>query len=192
MAAEAGRYGEGMIVQMSTRLVLARSLRSPRLRRQPSSSRGCGGDSTDAAATTDTVATTTAPEPVTTTATTTAPEPTTTTDGPTTITIVVKNAAPDGGIKRATVAKGDNVVLVVHSDVADEIHLHGYNLSTDVAAGGVATHPLRRHRARPVRGRARAARRADRRPHRHAVGRSAPRNVDPPTFRFRQQVVGEA
>jgi hypothetical protein len=106
---------------------------------------GCGDDSTDAVATTDTVATTTAPEPVTTTAvtttapepTTTAPEPATTTSGPTTITIVVKNAVPDGGIKRAIVDKGDSVVLVVRSDVADEVHLHGYNLSTDVPAGGV-------------------------------------------------------
>ena len=79
-------------------------------------------------ATTDTVATTTAPEPVTTTGTTTAPGTTTTADGTTTITIVVKNAAPDGGIKHATVAKGDTVVSVVHSDVDDEVHLHGYNL----------------------------------------------------------------
>ena len=97
---------------------------------------GCGGDSTDAAATTDTVATNTAPEAEPTTATTTAPA-TTTTASAKTITIVVENAAPKGGIKRATVAKGDKVVLVVRSDVADEIHLHGYNLSTDVAAGGV-------------------------------------------------------
>lgn|SRR5689334_3158340 len=96
---------------------------------------GCGGDSTDAAGTTQTV-TTTVPEPVTTTATTTAPE-TTTPAGAKTITIVVENAAPAGGIKRATVAKGDSVVLVVRSDVADEVHLHGYNLSTDVPAGGV-------------------------------------------------------
>ena len=103
---------------------------------------GCGGDSTDAAPTTETIATTTAPEPVTTTATTTtttAPEPTTTPDGAKTITIVVKNAAPEGGIKRATVKKGDSVNLVIHSDVEDEVHLHGYNFSADVAAGGVAT-----------------------------------------------------
>ena len=96
---------------------------------------GCGGDSTDAAATTDTVATT-FPEAATIITAPTAPA-TTTTAGPKTITIVVENAAPKGGIKRATLAKGDEVVLVVHSDVADEIHLHGYNLSTDVAAGGV-------------------------------------------------------
>ena len=139
---------------------------------------GCGGDSTDAAATTDTVATTTAPEPVTTDhATTTAPEPATTTAGTKTITIVVENAAPVGGIKRATVAKGDNVVLVVHSDVDDEVHLHGYNLATDVAAGGVGRSDFVADRPGPVRGRARAARRPDRRPHRHAVARgTAPRN----------------
>jgi hypothetical protein len=98
---------------------------------------GCGSDSPDAVAATDTVATT-APEPATTTGTTTAPGTTTTADGTTTITIVVKNAAPDGGIEHATVAKGDTVSLVVHSDVEDEVHLHGYNLAADVAAGGVA------------------------------------------------------
>ena len=100
---------------------------------------GCAGDSTDAAPTTERVATTTAPDPVTTTATTTAPEPATTPDGAKTITIVVKNAAPEGGIKRATVKKGDSVNLVIHSDVEDEVHLHGYNFSADVAAGGTAT-----------------------------------------------------
>ena len=121
-----------MIVQVSTRLRTRRFVAVATLATAALLVAGCGGDSTDAVATTDTVATTTRPEA----ATTTAPA-TTTTAGPTTITIVVENAAPDGGIKRATVAKGDNVVLVVHSDVADEIHLHGYNLSTDVAAGGV-------------------------------------------------------
>ena len=100
---------------------------------------GCGGDSTDAAPTTETVATTTAPDPVTTTSTTTESEPATTPDGAKTITIVVKNAAPEGGIKRATVKKGDSVNLVIHSDVEDEIHLHGYNFAADVAAGGTAT-----------------------------------------------------
>ena len=124
-----------MIVQVSTR-PRARSLGAVATLAAAALLAGCGGDSNEAAATTDTVATT-VPEAVTmTTGTNTAPA-TTTTAGPTTITIVVENAAPAGGIKRATVAKGDNVVLVVHSDVADEIHLHGYNLSTDVAAGGV-------------------------------------------------------
>ena len=133
---EAGRYGEGMSAWL-TICPRPRALAAvATLATAPLLVAGCGGDSTDAAATTDTVATTTAPATDTTTPTTTAAAATTTA-GPTTITIVVKNAAPDGGIKRATVAKGDNVVLVVHSDVADEIHLHGYDLSTDVAAGGV-------------------------------------------------------
>ena len=29
-------------------------------------------------------------------------------------------------------------MLVVTSDVADEVHLHGYDISRDVAAGGTA------------------------------------------------------
>ena len=56
--------------------------------------------------------------------------------------IVVVNAAPQGGIVRQTVNKGDRVVLVVKSDVADEIHLHGYDLSRDVTAGGTARLPF--------------------------------------------------
>jgi hypothetical protein len=35
------------------------------------------------------------------------------------------------------------VVLVVTSDVADEIHLHGYDKSRDVAAGGTIRLPFR-------------------------------------------------
>jgi len=41
-----------------------------------------------------------------------------------------------GGIQRATAKKRDTVALVVHSDVADEVHVHGYDLHKDVAAGG--------------------------------------------------------
>jgi hypothetical protein len=104
---------------------------------------GCGADANDAVATIESVATTTAPEPDTTTApepdatTSTTTVPATTVPGAKTITIVIKDGVPVGGIKRATLAKGDAVVLVVHSDVDDEVHLHGYNFATDVAAGGV-------------------------------------------------------
>jgi hypothetical protein len=35
--------------------------------------------------------------------------------------------------------KGRRVVLVVNSDVADEVHLHGYNIMRDVAPGRPAT-----------------------------------------------------
>jgi hypothetical protein len=62
------------------------------------------------------------------------PEP----SGPTRIEITVRNAAPVGGIVRAKVDEGDLVVIVVDADVSDEIHLHGYDLSADVAPGDPA------------------------------------------------------
>jgi predicted small lipoprotein YifL len=71
-------------------------------------------------------------------------ETTTTTEvaKPKVVSIVVVNGAPKDGIVRQTVSKGDRVVLVVKSDVADEIHLHGYDKSTDVTAGGTARLPF--------------------------------------------------
>ena len=53
-----------------------------------------------------------------------------------TIRVVVKGGKPVGGIQRATVKKGQTVAIVVHSDVADEVHVHGYDLHKDVVAGG--------------------------------------------------------
>src|ERR1700750_1531336 len=50
--------------------------------------------------------------------------------------VVVKDGKPDGGIKKLEYTKGDQVRLVVRSDVADEIHVHGYDLKKDVPAGG--------------------------------------------------------
>jgi hypothetical protein len=55
------------------------------------------------------------------------------------ITVDVENGKPVGGVAKATVKQGKRVALVVHSDVADEVHLHGYDLSRDVEAGGTAT-----------------------------------------------------
>ena len=52
--------------------------------------------------------------------------------------VTIRNGLPVGGPARITVAKGRRVVLVVTSDVADEVHLHGYNLMRDVAPG----HPV--------------------------------------------------
>lgn len=74
-----------------------------------------------------------------------APEPTVTDTGTTTssrgptttvIPIVIKDGKPVGGITRTSVPKGRTVDLVVQSDVADEVHLHGYDLHKDVKAGG--------------------------------------------------------
>jgi hypothetical protein len=53
--------------------------------------------------------------------------------------ITVERGKPVGGIKRATVQKGRQVSLVVHSDVADEVHLHGYDIMRDVVPGRPAT-----------------------------------------------------
>ena len=55
------------------------------------------------------------------------------------ITVDVENGKPVGGVAEATVKQGRRVALVVHSDVADEVHLHGYDLHRDVEAGGTAT-----------------------------------------------------
>jgi hypothetical protein len=50
--------------------------------------------------------------------------------------IAVENGKPVGGVKKITVNKGERVRLAVSSDVADEIHVHGYDLMKDVDAGG--------------------------------------------------------
>ena len=93
----------------------------------------CGGDDGDASGTT--TETTTQTTETTTTETTTEPE----VETPTVVRVTVVDGTPKGGIVRATVDQGDRVRLVVTSDVADEIHLHGYDISRDVAAGGTVT-----------------------------------------------------
>jgi hypothetical protein len=57
---------------------------------------------------------------------------------PTRVEIVVRGGRPVGGVQRFAVAEGDRVVVVVRSDVADEVHVHGYDLMRDVEAGGTA------------------------------------------------------
>jgi len=97
---------------------------------------GCGSDDDGSASSTDTT---------TTTETTTDTETTTTTEAETrtVVKITVVDGQPQGGIVRQTVNKDDQVVLVVTSDVADEIHLHGYDVSRDVTAGGTVRLPFK-------------------------------------------------
>jgi ABC-type glycerol-3-phosphate transport system substrate-binding protein len=92
---------------------------------------GCGSNDKSSTSTTETTATTTTSETTTTAA-----------AKPVEVKIVVENGAPKGGIVRQTVSQGDDVVLVVTSDVADEIHLHGYDKSKDVPAGGTIRLPF--------------------------------------------------
>jgi hypothetical protein len=51
-------------------------------------------------------------------------------------TVRVVDAKPEGGIKKLSFKKGDQVQFKVVSDTADEIHVHGYDLMKDVPKGG--------------------------------------------------------
>ena len=50
--------------------------------------------------------------------------------------IVVKNAKPVGGVQDINVKKGQQVRFTVQSDVADEIHVHGYDFHKGVPKNG--------------------------------------------------------
>ena len=95
----------------------------------------CGGDEDTTDTTTETTqiqtTTQTTTQPTTSE---TAPQP----EQPIVVRVRVVNGAPKGGIVRKAVKKGDRVVVVVTSDVADHVHLHGYDVFRDVAAGGTA------------------------------------------------------
>ncbi|MBD0347686.1 MAG: hypothetical protein ICV59_00915 [Thermoleophilia bacterium] len=65
-------------------------------------------------------------------ATTTQPQPP---PGPTVIGVSVRRGRVAGGLKRATLERGDRAVLVVRADVSDHVHLHGYDRFADVAPG---------------------------------------------------------
>lgn len=91
-----------------------------------------GGSAPATTAATETAASgTTAPATV---PTTTAPVP-----PPRVTTIAVKDGTPVGGEKTITVTSGDTVRLRVTSNVADVIHVHGYDLEKPVPAGGSVT-----------------------------------------------------
>ena len=53
--------------------------------------------------------------------------------------IEVVGAKPQGGIQRLKFHHGDTIRFTVHSDTADEIHVHGYDVHKDVAKGGRVT-----------------------------------------------------
>ena len=83
---------------------------------------------------------TTTPAQAQNTATTTTPETTVTTPvEPATPVVRVVGGKPKGGVQRLTFSKGGTVRFKVISDVADEIHVHGYDLKKDVKAGGSVT-----------------------------------------------------
>jgi hypothetical protein len=91
----------------------------------------------------DEAATTTRPATMTETPTETAATTEPAEAGPTRIAVRVRNGNVAGGIQRATVERGDRVVLVVRSDVADHVHVHGFDLLADVAPGRPARFDFR-------------------------------------------------
>jgi len=54
-------------------------------------------------------------------------------------TIVIRGGQPVDGVAELTVNQGEEVRFKVKSDVADEVHLHGYDISKEVSAGGSVT-----------------------------------------------------
>lgn len=96
-------------------------------------------DGGERAAGTDTARTQAETAPASTAPTATAPSaPEPPPDGPAATTIELAGYEPVGGVTDVTVARGDPVRLVVRSDVPDEIHVHGYDLSRDAAPGSPA------------------------------------------------------
>ena len=47
----------------------------------------------------------------------------------------LRDFAPAGGVQEIEATRGETVRIVVTSDAADEIHLHGYDVYRDVAPG---------------------------------------------------------
>jgi hypothetical protein len=50
--------------------------------------------------------------------------------------IVVRGGQPVGGVARLEYESGQGVRFTVHSDVADEVHVHGFDILKDVPANG--------------------------------------------------------
>jgi hypothetical protein len=94
---------------------------------------GCGGSKVR-------VTTTVAPETSrrTTTATTTAPAAPATTN----VVVEVGKHGVQGGPVHVRLQKGQHVVLLVRSALADEVHVHGYDLKADVPANGEVRIPF--------------------------------------------------
>jgi hypothetical protein len=51
------------------------------------------------------------------------------------IVVRIENGEPVGGAQNYDIEQGREVVFIVRADVEDEVHIHGYDLSADVAPG---------------------------------------------------------
>jgi hypothetical protein len=93
----------------------------------------CGGDDDAGSTTTETQTQTQPPPPP-----PEPPPPPPAPAQPTTVRVTVVGGVPEGGVVRESTDKGDRVVVLVTSDVSDEVHVHGYDLMSDVAPGSPA------------------------------------------------------
>lgn len=50
--------------------------------------------------------------------------------------VVVAGGKPSGGVRTLAATKGDTIKLTVVSDLADEIHIHGYDLHRSIRRPG--------------------------------------------------------
>jgi hypothetical protein len=66
---------------------------------------------------------------------TTTEETTTEPAGPQRIAVRFANERVVGGVKSVAIERNSEVLLVVRSDVADHVHVHGYDLFSDVGPG---------------------------------------------------------
>ena len=53
--------------------------------------------------------------------------------------VVVERGEPKGGVQELSYNAGEPIRFRVKSDVADEVHFHGYDVHKDVAAGGTVS-----------------------------------------------------
>jgi major membrane immunogen (membrane-anchored lipoprotein) len=54
-------------------------------------------------------------------------------------TIVIRDGKPVGGVEELEYDAGDQIRFKVRSDVADEVHVHGYDVEEEIPADGSAT-----------------------------------------------------
>jgi len=59
--------------------------------------------------------------------------------GGTVPTVTIRNGEPVGGVAELEYSAGEDVRFEVTSDVADEVHVHGYDLMEEVPAGGTVS-----------------------------------------------------
>jgi hypothetical protein len=100
---------------------------------------GCGGSSSGSNGLSSVPSVSPSAAPSSTTASSTAAPSPTAPAVDQTIHITYANGKVSGVGTRVKVKSGSTVALVVTSDVADEVHFHGYNKMADVTKGGTVT-----------------------------------------------------